>query len=98
MKQVRVTAVNGRKVQANGKWLTAIGNNAVSVGELVWTDGKCVYGHHSDAGGSPTIIGKKADEIPLLIGKYTYDVTNPNPCVPSACPLIFPHDPKPRPS
>ena len=71
MKQVRVTAVNGRKIQANGKWLTAIGNNAVSVGNLVWTDGKCVYGHHSDAGGAPTIVGSKAEEIPLLIGKYS---------------------------
>lgn len=71
MKQVRVTNVNGRKVQADGKWLTAIGNNAVSVGALVWTDGKCVYGHHSDAGGAPTIIGSKAEEIPLLIGKYS---------------------------
>ena len=76
MKQVRVTAVNGRKVQASGKWLTAIGNNAVSVGELVWTDGKCVYGHHSDAGGSPTIIGRKADEIPLLIGGSQYGTYN----------------------
>lgn len=71
MKQVRVTAVNGRKIQAAGKWLTAIGNNAVSVGDLVWTDGRCVYGRHSDAGGSPTIIGSKPDEIPLLIGKYS---------------------------
>lgn len=71
MKQVRVTNVNGRKVQADGKWLTAIGNNAVSVGALVWTDGKCVYGHHSDAGGAPTIIGSKPEEIPLLIGKYS---------------------------
>ena len=76
MKQVRVTNVNGRKVQADGKWLTAIGNNAVSVGNLVWTDGKCVYGHHSDAGGAPTIIGSKAEEIPLLIGKYSVSEGN----------------------
>ena len=71
MKQVRVSAVNGRKVQAAGKWLTTIGNRNISVGDLVWTDGKCVYGHQSDAGGSPTIIGSKPDEIPLLIGKYS---------------------------
>jgi len=76
MKQVRVTAVNGRKVQADGKWLTAIGNNAVSVGSLVWTDGKCVYGHHCDAGGAPTIIGNKPEEIPLLIGKNSASVGN----------------------
>lgn len=83
MRQVRVTNVNGRKVQAGGKWLTAIGNNAVSVGDLVWTDGRCVYGHHSDAGGAPTIIASKPEEIPLLIGKYStstgsqYGVYNP---------------------
>ena len=83
MRQVRVTNVNGRKVQAGGKWLTTIGNNAVSVGDLVWTDGKCVYGHHSDAGGAPTIIAGKPEEIPLLIGKYStstgsqYGVYNP---------------------
>ena len=76
MKQVRVTAVNGRKVQAAGKWLTTIGNRAVSVGDLVWTDGKCVYGHIADAGGAPTIIGSKPEEIPLLIGKYSTSTGN----------------------
>ena len=72
MRQVRVAAVNGRKVQADGKWLTAIGNRTVSVGDLVWTDGKCVYGHHSTSGGIPVIMSCKADEIPLLLGKYSY--------------------------
>lgn len=76
MKQVRVTSVNGRKVQAAGKWLTAIGNNAVSVGDLVWTDGRCVYGHSLVSGGAPTIIVSKPEEIPLLIGKYSYDEGN----------------------
>ena len=76
MRQVRVTAVNGRKVQADGKWLTAIGNNTAAVGDLVWTDGKCVYGHHSMSGGAGVIPGNKADEIPLLIGKYTYSTGN----------------------
>ena len=68
MKQVRVSAVNGRKVQAAGKWLTTIGNRNISVGDLVWTDGKCVYGHSSTSGGAPTIIASKPEEIPLLIG------------------------------
>ena len=76
MRQVRVTAVNGRKVQAGGKWLTSIGNNTVAVGNLVWTDGRCVYGHHSDAGDASTIIGSKAEEIPLLIGKYSVSEGN----------------------
>ena len=76
MRQVRVTAVNGRKVQAAGKWLTTIGNRNISVGDLVWTDGKCVYGHSSTSGGAPTIIASKPEEIPLLIGKYSYDEGN----------------------
>jgi len=70
MKQVRVTAVNGRKIQAAGKWLTTIGNRAVAVGDLVWTDGKCVYGHSPTSGGAPTIIAGKPEEVPLLIGNY----------------------------
>ena len=77
MKQVRVTAVNGRKVQANGKWLTAIGNNSVAVGDLVWTDGKCVYGHQSAVGGnSAVIVSKTHPTIPVILGRqglYTYD-------------------------
>ena len=72
MKQVRVTSVNGRKIQANGKWLTAIGNRAVAVGDLVWTDGKCVYGHHSMSGSAGVIPSGKATEIPLLLGKYSF--------------------------
>ena len=76
MKQIRVTGVNGRKVQAAGKWLTTIGNRVINIGDLVWTDGKCVYGHHSDAGGAPTIIGSKPEEIPLLIGKYSASTGN----------------------
>ena len=58
------------------KWLTAIGNNAVSVGDLIWTDGKCVYGRHSNVGGVPTIIASKQEEIPLLIGKYSVSEGN----------------------
>ena len=71
MRQVRVTNVNGRKVQAGGKWLTTIGNRVVTVGDLVWTDGRCVYGHSPISGGVPTIIDSKPEEIPLLIGKYS---------------------------
>ncbi len=76
MRQVRVTNVNGRKVQANGKWLTTIGNNAVSVGDLVWTDSRCVYGHHSMSSGTGVIPNSKPEEIPLLIGKYSYSEGN----------------------
>lgn len=66
MKQVRVTAVNGRKVQAAGKWLTAIGNRVINIGDLVWTDGKCVYGHHSANGGDSAVMATPMSGIPLL--------------------------------
>ena len=74
MKQVRVTAVNGRKVQAAGKWLTTIGNRTVSVGDLVWTDGKCVYGHSADTGGDSAVMSAALSGIPLLKypNKYLY--------------------------
>ena len=71
MKQVRVTAVNGRKVQANGKWLTAIGNNSLVVGDLVWTDGKCVYGHQSASGGGSAVMSAAMSGIPFLVSAYT---------------------------
>ena len=76
MKQIRVTGVNGRKVQAAGKWLTTIGNRVINIGDLVWTDGKCVYGHSPTSGGAPTIITSKPEEIPLLIGKYSTSTGN----------------------
>ena len=76
MRQVRVTDIDGRKVQAAGKWLTTIGNRVINIGDLVWTDGKCVYGHSLVSGGAPTIIVSKPEEIPLLIGKYSYDEGN----------------------
>ena len=74
MRKVRVTAVNGRKIQADGKWLTTIGNRAVSIGDLVWTDGKCVYGHHSMSGGAGVIADSAADTIPLLLSGSQYAI------------------------
>lgn len=45
MVKVPVKQVDGIRVFAGGKWLICIGNKPVSVGEYVWTDGKCVYGN-----------------------------------------------------
>ena len=74
MKQVRVTDINGRKVQAAGKWLTAIGNRAVAVNDLVWTDGKCVYGHIADAGGDSNVPASNAGMVPILSNGNQYAV------------------------
>ena len=76
MRQVRVTNVNGRKVQAGGKWLTAIGNRAVAVGDLVWTDGKCVYGHNSDGGGDSNILTSNDGTVPILSKGNQYAVVD----------------------
>ena len=78
MKQVRVIAVNGRKVQADGKWLTAIGNRAVAVGDLVWTDGKCVYGHIVDGGGDSNVPISNVGTVPILLCGNTYAVFDKN--------------------
>lgn len=55
MYRVRVDAVSGKKVYAVGKYLTCIGNARVTVGEQVWTDGRCVYGFHRE-GDTPIVI------------------------------------------
>ena len=69
----RTTAeiVSGSKVFAGGKWLKCIGNKRVSVGERIWTDGRCVYGHFQEAQQPPVITG--GDEaIPILAGNQCY--------------------------
>lgn len=52
MHKVCIGAVDGRMVKAGGKWLKCIGNKSMAVGDRVWTDGRCVYGHESEGGGS----------------------------------------------
>ena len=73
----RATAeiVSGSKVFAGGKWLKCIGNKRVSVGERIWTDGRCVYGHFQETQ-QPLVItgggdGDKA--IPILISENDDD-------------------------
>ena len=58
MHRARVAEVRGKRVLAEGKWLTVIGNRSVHGGDWVWTDGRCIYGHES-AGGSAPVLGKR---------------------------------------
>ena len=69
MHRVRAKAVSGNRVLADGAWLTCIGNRTVREGEWIWTDGRCVYGHESEGGGSyiPTNV---LSGIPLLQIKW----------------------------
>lgn len=75
MYRARVELVDGWRVRAGGKWLRCIGNRAVHVGELVWTDGRCVYGYDKD-GVQPIVITKTNIEgiegIPVLIFRNSY--------------------------
>lgn len=73
MYRVRAEAVSGTKVYAGGKWLTCIGNKPVSVGELIYTDGRCVYGNYQEAQ-QPLVIPPTAEEeiIPIVTTKGFY--------------------------
>lgn len=54
MHRTIASAVDGNKVLVDGTWLKCIGNRDVQKGDLIWTDGRCVYGHCSE-GGSMTV-------------------------------------------
>ena len=71
MYRVRAEAISGKNVYAGGKWLRCIGNKNVHVGELVWTDGRCVYGNHH-VPQQPLVITAppQANEIIPIFEKY----------------------------
>lgn len=71
MQRAVVTAVSGNRICANGRWLTAIGNKAVHPGDVVWTDGRCVYGNISEGGGAAPIINSSEPYVPLLMSDGT---------------------------
>lgn len=79
MYRARVQAVSGGKVYADGKWLTCIGNKNFRAGEMVWTDGRCAYGHFQESQ-QPLIIPAPTDEegIPVLMYQNT-DLNNYEP-------------------
>ena len=54
--------------------MVCIGNAAIMPGDFVWTDGRCVYGHHR-TGGTAVVTAAARDEnkygIPLLLGQQS---------------------------
>ena len=72
MRQAQVTDVSGRHVCVSGKWVTCIGNHTPSIGELVWTDGRCVYGNEQEGGGSSVLVRGGSKGIPILIYHRAY--------------------------
>ena len=80
MYRARADAVQGRYVLSGGRRLICIGNAAVSPGDFVWTDGRCVYGHHRTCGAPYIPVGQEEEPgifIPILLsgGQYLfYDI------------------------
>ena len=77
MYRARVEAVSGLQVRAGGKWLTCIGNRAVKAGDLIWTDGRCIYGHDRESQ-TPLVVAPPKDDlaVPILIGNNVYTYRN----------------------
>ena len=73
MYRVRAEKVSGKKVFAKGAWLTCIGNKPVSVGDLIYTDGRCVYGFYQESQQPPVITPKvkKILAIPIVLSENT---------------------------
>lgn len=73
MHRAIVAAVDGRMAQAEGRWMNVIGNLPVACGDLVWTDGRCIYGNIQSGGGGEIIItGGGASYIPILVDDGTH--------------------------
>ena len=67
MKKVRVNAIYGKMINADGQWLSCIGNIPLRVGDYVWSDGRCAYGNVIE-GGEPFIAPvQNLEGIPLNI-------------------------------
>lgn len=64
MYKAKAEIVKGAQVYADGKWLTCIGNKPVSVGDWIYTDGRCVYGYHKKST-SPLVITNEIFAIPI---------------------------------
>ncbi len=73
MYRAKAEVVEGRHVLAGGRRLLCIGNENISPGDMIWTDGRCVYGHHQ-TGGAPYIPAPALAGIPLLMadGGHAY--------------------------
>ena len=74
MYKARADAVSGTRVYAGGKWLQCIGNKNVSVGEYVWTDGRCVYGHLQESE-QPKVITVPQEEEGVPLVRFSDETT-----------------------
>lgn len=73
MYRVKVQAISGAKIFADGKWLKCIGNKTFHIGEIVYTDGRCVYGHNTIPQQPLVITSQNIEGIPLIFSAlYEY--------------------------
>ena len=77
MYKAKAEIVNGLRVFADGKWLTCVGNKNVQVGDLIWTDGRCVYGFNKISQQSLVITTSSVTKwfIPILSNYEAYVYT-----------------------
>lgn len=74
MFQAIAEKVSGKKVFANGTWLNCIGNKNVSVGDKIYTDGRCIYGFYKESQ-QPLVIFAPQDKdfgIPIMVYQSNY--------------------------
>ena len=65
MRKIQVEQIADGKILSEGKWLPVMGNQLLSEGAFVWTDGRCVYGHGTEH--SPSIITTSSQEGILIL-------------------------------
>lgn len=72
MHRERAVAVNGSRVLAGGRWLRAIGNQSIEAGNLIWTDGRCVYGNSAEGGETAPAAAGRERQIPIFLDDGTH--------------------------
>jgi hypothetical protein len=75
MEQVQIHEINGGTYfDSFGRKLVKIGNINVEAGDVVWTDGRCIYGNiiHGNPAEPPTFIHGGVDGIPFVAPSAFY--------------------------
>ena len=72
MHRESAAAVNGSRVLAGGRWLRAIGNQSIEAGDLIWTDGRCVYGNSAEGGETAPVAVGRERQIPIFLDDGTH--------------------------
>lgn len=66
MQKSLISSVKDGMALVNGKWMQLIGNLNAEKGDMVWNDGRCIFGNSMEGGGSIVTTSSDTDGIPLL--------------------------------